>query len=102
MPFKIKKDFRIGYNAMINDYYLVPLLKEYVLQNDIKDHLFLFSASTLSNFLIHELFKRRDNNIYIDIGTTLNYYMGMRLDRSYLQGYWNKTPTSDLNKECIW
>lgn len=102
MPFDVVNNFTCGYNAMINDYYLVNVMKRYIQQDDIKDHLFLFSASTLSNFLIHQLYKQCDKNTYIDIGTTLNYYMDMRLDRSYLQGYWNKIPTSDLNKVCIW
>lgn len=102
MPFKVQKDFRVGYNCMVNNYGLIGQVQQYIRQQNVHGALFLFSASTLSNFLAHQLFQMHDDNTYMDIGTTLNYYMKMRLDRSYLDGYWNKREYGDLKKVCIW
>ena len=56
LPFVVK-DFRVGYNAMINDYGKIEDIKSWIRDNNIKNHLFLFSASTFSNLAIYELFK---------------------------------------------
>lgn len=96
------KDFRVGYNAMINDYKKIELISKWISSNNIKNHLFLFSASTFSKFAIHQLFKDFPNNTYLDIGTTLNPFIGMRSDRTYLRQYWLDERGSDLQKSCIW
>jgi hypothetical protein len=96
LPFKVKKDFRVGANCIINDYDLIEIIKKWVVDNDVKNHIFLFSASSLSNVLQYELFKIAPENTYIDIGTTLNPYMGMEGRRGYLSG------GDSLNKTCIW
>ena len=44
--------------------------------------------------MIYELYKKYDENTYIDIGTTLNIELGMKGIRGYLTGR-NK-------KICIW
>jgi len=93
LPFKVIKDFRVGPNCIINDYDKIEEIKKWVNDNKIEDHVFLFSASSLSNFMIHQLFEYNDNNTYIDIGTTLNPYMDMKGRRGYHGG--NK-------KMCIW
>lgn len=102
MPFEIVKDFRIGKNAIINDYGLIEKMKIYIQEHNIKNHLFLFSASSLSNYLAHQLFDFEDQNTYIDIGTTLNKWMNLPLDRGYLDGYWHKKPNRTLEKICVW
>ena len=82
------KDFRVGSNCIINDYTLVETLKDWIRDNKISDTIFLFSASTLSNYLIHECYKEFDNNTYIDIGTALTPWMGLegwKYSRAYLQ-----------------
>ncbi|MHA2039328.1 MAG: hypothetical protein ACW98X_23135 [Promethearchaeota archaeon] len=93
LPFKVLKDFRVGENCIINDYGLINKVKKWISDNNIEDHVFLFSASSLSNFMVHQLFKHNNNNTYIDIGTTLNPYIGMKARRGYHVG--NK-------KICIW
>lgn len=102
LPFQLVKDFRIGKNAIINDYNLIEKIKLYIQENHIKNHIFLFSASSLSNYLAHQLFEFNDQNTYIDIGTTLNKYIDLPLDRGYLDGYWHKKKNRDLEKICIW
>jgi hypothetical protein len=101
LPFVVK-DFRVGYNAMINDYGLIETIKNWIDKNRIEGHLFLFSASSLSKMAIHQLYEHSDRNTYIDVGTTLNPFMHMRLDRTYLKSFWLGATGSDLNKICIW
>ena len=101
MPF-IVKDFRVGYNAMINDYPLIEKIKDWIKHNNIESHLFLFSASSFSKMAIHQLYDFCDKNTYIDVGTTLNPFMNMRLDRSYLKSYWLNEKGEDINKIDIW
>ena len=98
----VVKDFRVGYNAMVNDYYKIDIILDWISTNNIKDHIFLFSASTFSNLAIYELFKQYPNNSYIDIGTCLNHLIEMPLQRQYLTSFWNKTQGRDINKICIW
>lgn len=93
LPFNVIKDFRVGPNCIVNDYKQIDDIKVWIDENDVKDHIFLFSASSLSNFMIHQLFEYNDNNSYIDIGTTLNPYIGMKGRRGYHTGD---------KKICIW
>lgn len=106
LPFNVIKDFRIGENCMVNNYDLIDDLKKYIKLNNIKDHIFLFSASTLTNFIIHELFKDYDNNTYLDIGSSLNPYFdmqGWKVSRGYLKEFWlEERPQFYLNKKCYW
>ena len=94
LPFKVEKDFRVGENCIINDYDLIDTMSDWIGENSIENHTFLFSASSLSNFLIHHLYKRYPNNTYIDVGTTMNDYLGMKGIRGYLSG--------GNRKICIW
>jgi len=94
LPFNVVKDFRVGENCIVNQFNKHEEVAKWIEENDIKDHVFLFSASSLSNFMIYELFKKYDQNTYIDIGTTLNIELGMKAIRGYLVGADQKT--------CIW
>lgn len=96
------KDFRIGRNAMINDIDLYKRIGEWIENNEIKDHVFCFSASSLTNVTIFELFQKYPNNTYLDIGTTLNPIFGFPCSRGYLQAYWTGQDHPDLHKTCIW
>lgn len=100
-PFFVK-DFRVGYNAMVNDYHKIDDILNWIRTNHIENHLFLFSASTFSNLAIYELYKEFPNNSYVDIGTCLAPMMRMPTQRSYLQGFWNYTHSPDLERLCIW
>lgn len=96
------KDFRVGYNAMVNDYGLIAGMKKWIGENGIDGHLFLFSASAFSKLAIHQLFESFPCNTYIDVGTTLNPFMDMRIDRSYLKSFWLGAKGKDIDKICIW
>lgn len=105
--YKIIKDFRVGTNCIINDYYLVNKLKEYVIENKIKNKLFIFCCSSLGNFLCNSLHEIESENIYFDAGSTLNPFLGLSTDRGYLQAalgnLWRGQDTSsDLTREEIW
>ena len=105
LPFNIKKDFRVGSNCMINNYNLIEEMKEYIKTNDIRNHIFLFSAATLSNFLIHELYKEFDNNQYMDIGSALSPLLGLqgwRGTRVYLRCYWEGENHPIIKQEDLW
>jgi hypothetical protein len=101
LPFFVK-DFRVGYNAMINDYGKIEDIKNWIRENKIENHLFLFSASTFSNLAIYELFKEFPNNSYVDIGTCLTPMMDMPTERDYLKGFWSYRGSQSLNQICIW
>jgi hypothetical protein len=101
LPFFVK-DFRVGYNAMINDYGKIEHIKEWIKTNNVKNHIFLFSASTFTNLAIVELFRDYPDNTYIDIGTCLTPMMDMPTHRGYLQSFWNYQNTQDIQKICIW
>lgn len=99
LPFKVVKDFRIGSNCFIDNYGIIEEIKNYITENDIIDHVFLFSAASLSNLLVHQLYEMNDKNTYIDIGSTLNPIMdmtGWTGTRTYLNQYWN--PTGDRSQ----
>ena len=91
IPFSLVKEFRVGYNAFINDINVIHDMGNWIKKEDIKDHIFLFSASSFSSLATHKLFEMSSQNTYINIGTTLN-----PRDLS-------KVPSEEtLNKTCIW
>ena len=71
------------------------------MKEEIINHVFLFSASSLSEVLIHELYKVNDKNTYIDVGTTLHPYMGLDIARDYLKAYHQNFPHPDLKNSCV-
>ena len=101
LPFFVK-DFRVGYNAMINDYDKIEEIADWIRTNNVKNHLFLFSASTFTNLAVVELFREFPNNTYIDIGTCLTPMMDMPTHRGYLEAYWFYRQSKDLQKICVW
>jgi hypothetical protein len=105
LPFKVKKDFRVGTNCFINDYDLIEEIKKYIVDNNIENHLFLVSAASLSNLLIHELHKASNKNTYFEIGSTLNPMMdmeGWKGSRGYLREHWLGQNRHYLNILCEW
>jgi hypothetical protein len=105
LPFRVKKDFRVGVNCFINDHDLIGEIENYINDNNIENHLFLVSAASLSNLLIHRLHLLNKNNTYLEIGSTLNPIMdmvGWRGSRAYLNEYWMKQSRHYLDMECFW
>ncbi len=105
LPLNVVKDFRIGSNCHINDQHLIEEMKQWVAENNIKDHLFLFGAASLSNLLIYELYKNFPQNTYMDIGSSLNPMLGLsgwKGSRDYLRSYWLKEQNALSQQICIW
>ncbi len=108
LPFynNIKKEFRVGKNCMINNINLVETIPNYIRDNNINNSLFLFSAASLSNVVTHACYKTNKNNIYLDIGSSLNPYMkgmdGWKYSRDYLTNYWENKSSNIGERVCIW
>lgn len=98
----IVADFRVGKNCVINDRGLIITMLEYFRMHDVRDHLVLFSASSLSQLLIRSLYEKFPNNTYINIGTTLNPLMGMKMARGYQFNYFYGVRDEFGEKKCIW
>ena len=101
LPFFVK-DFRVGYNAMNNDYGKIEEIADWIRENKIENHVFLFSASSFTNLAVYQLFREFPNNTYIDIGTCLTPMMDMPTHRGYLQAFWTYKINDDIKKICIW
>jgi hypothetical protein len=88
LAMNVVKDFRVGSNCIINDLDIIEDIKAWIAENDITDHIFLCSASSLSNLIIHECFEEFPDNTYIDIGSSLNPWLkldGWTHNRMYLR-----------------
>lgn len=95
--------FPVGNNCLINDYSLVNRVAD-ILKND-EGSLLLCSASTLSNYIIHESFKLNNKNTLIDIGSSLNPVLrleGWKYSRGYLQHWWLGMESKFATKEEYW
>ena len=102
LPFEVVKDFRVGKNCIVNDHHLIEETKTWVKDNNISNHVFLFSASSLSEIMIYELFKDFDQNTYIDIGTTLHHHMNLGIERNYLKSFWLHENRPEIFQSCVW
>lgn len=96
LPFKIENHFSVGTDAWISDYSTSKLIQMEMDALNRTNYIYLFAAGPFANILTYELWKHNRNNTYIDIGSTLDKFLGLQLTRGYLQG----APT--LNKTCIW
>ena len=89
--FDLVKKFVIGSNCMINNFDTADKVSNYIKQNNIKDHIILCSAASLSNVVIYKCFKENQNNTFLDIGSCLNPLLnleGWKYTRGYLTSYW--------------
>jgi len=98
LPFEVKKHFKIGKNAWVDDNQLIQEIKNYIDSEKISDHLFLFCAGPFGNLMSHQLFDYNKGNTYIDIGSTLNHFLLGEKGKN--RGYLRKE--SSINKICVW
>ena len=83
LPFAVEKFYPIDYNAWVMN----RDLPEVILSTDPRDKLFLFAAGSFANILSYKLWKYNKNNIYLDIGSTLDIWTRVeRLPREYYMG----------------
>jgi hypothetical protein len=93
LPFKVERFFPIKINAWVENLNLINELKSL----NTNGELYLFCAGPFGNILAHQLWNNNKTNTYMDIGSTLNPWLGFEgFKRGYLHG------SSDLNKVCVW
>jgi len=98
LPFTPSKVFPISEDAWGRNWNLVEDSKQYIANNSIEDHVFLFCCGPFGNILCHQLTEFSDKNTYLDIGSTLNPFLkceGFR--RDYYMGN-----NFFANRACIW
>lgn len=91
LPFKVSEHIKITGIAWLDNFNLIEELS----QRQDKNKLYLFSAGPLGNMLAAKLWKTNKNNIYIDIGSTINPWL-VGNNRGFLRG------TKTIEKICIW
>ena len=102
LPFPIKKSFTVSNNAFTEDQEVIDEIKTYIDTNQIHDAVFLFACSTLANLAIHSLHEENKDNTYIDVGSTLNPFIGLGITRGYLRGaFYNELNSSPLNQGIL-
>lgn len=97
LPFKIEQFNPIGTDAWVGNSGLIQKLIMDISKFNVRDYIYIFAAGPLANIMTYELWKYNKNNTYIDIGSTLDKFLGLTVTRQYLLG----NPTT-LNKTCIW
>ena len=105
IPFELKKTFEVGSNCMIDNYDTVEKVKEYIRENNIRDHVILCAAASLSNFIIRDCFEDNPDNTFLDIGSCLNPYLeleGWKHTRGYLTHYWLNSGSHYGEQVDVW
>ena len=91
LPFKVEEHIKIGGTAWKENYNLLEELPK----KNYKNKVFLFSAGPLGNMLAAKMWKENKNNIYLDVGSTLNPWL-VGNNRGFLRG------AATVNKICKW
>jgi hypothetical protein len=93
LPFKIEKFYPVGFSAWVKNYDLI----QNILDNNYSNKLFLFCCGPFGNMLAHQLHLHNKNNIYLDIGSTLNPWLK---SEGFIRDYYNGGRFSKSN--CRW
>lgn len=96
VPFNIERFIPVGTDAWVENYELSQFIQQEIGEFNMRNYVFLIAAGPFANILTYELWKYDKNNTYIDIGSTLDKILGLKVTRLYLQG------ANTLNKTCIW
>lgn len=105
LPLDVVKKFEIGSNCMVDNFDTPEKVEEYIDKNNIKDHIVLCSAASLSNFVIYKCYKKNQNNTFLDIGSCLNPILGLegwKHTRGYLTSYWLKSNSPFGRQTDVW
>jgi hypothetical protein len=94
LPFAVEKFYPVSFSAWVNNRNLVDDIKK----ENHSGKLFLFCCGPFGNILSQQLWKDNKTNIYMDIGSTLNPFLGSEgFRRSYFD------PNSECRKQvCVW
>lgn len=100
LPFKPVKHFKVTPDAWKSTA-VTEEIGEWILKDNIRDHVFLFASGPHANIAIYQLFcvglvAGNTSNTFIDAGSVFDRMLGLRVTRRYLQG----GPT--INKTCVW
>lgn len=87
-PFDVVKMFTVEDRAWHGGFGIVEEAKSFIVDNDIENHIFLFACGPIGNVLCHELTDFSENNTYLDVGSTLNPYLGLK---KYNRDYYNES-----------
>jgi len=95
LPFTPEKVYPIDNTAFKTNYSLIEEMKKD--SDGVTDHLYLLCAGPLGNMLAHELWKTNKENVYLDIGSTLNPWLQAEgHKRDYYIG-------KDFSRQnCVW
>lgn len=86
LPFKPSMVFPLKHNAWEYNWNYIEEAKSFI-STGIKDHIFLFCCGPFGNVLCHRLTEYEPNNTYLDVGSTLNPYLGSAgFERDYYMG----------------
>jgi len=96
LPFNVEQFYPIGIDAWVNSSQLIQKLMMDISEYNMNNYIYLIAAGPLANIITYEFWKFNKKNTYIDIGSTLDKMLGLKLTRNYLKG------AETLNKTCIW
>jgi hypothetical protein len=99
LPFTPKKIYPVSNNAWKNNQGTIDEIRRDIQQaeitRDVKNYLFLFCCGPFGNILCHQLTEFCDKYTYLDIGSTLNPFLGTGFFRGYYRDY-------QTMKDCTW
>ena len=98
LPFRdsIKAFYPIDKDAWVVNQDEAVTLKRRIEKENMKGWLFLFCCGPFGNILAHKLTAFNDENTYLDVGSTLNPFLGTEgFRRTYFNNHENMKP-------CIW
>lgn len=99
LPFVPKKIYPVSNNAWKNNQDTITEIKRDIQQSlitrSVKHYLFLFCCGPFGNILAHQLNEFYPDYTYLDIGSTLNPYLGT----GFYRGYYGEHSSM---KDCIW
>lgn len=98
LPFKPNVTIRVKNNAWQYNWNTIEETKWLINTCGLRDMIFLFCCGPFGNILCHQLTEYEKQNTYLDIGSTLNPYLGSAgFERFYYMG-----DNVFSRMECIW
>lgn len=96
LPFNPRLFCAIDKDAWVVNQDKIDVLKDVITKENMRGWLFLFCCGPFGNILAHKLTEHCPENIYLDIGSTLNPFLGTEgFRRSYFSKHESLSP-------CIW